>query len=384
LRTIAGTAALAALLVAFPLRAGEVIVASQSCAATVCQAEAGAYTPTGEPLRSSTFESARQEYVTDMALDADQNLYLLDQVRGRIFDRELEPKGRLSGRKELLNTITFDASGNAYVGVFNLTKRRLRKFDSRGMMVAEYKTPFTVYSADLASDQCTLYYIADPRGPQIVHRYNVCAKSALSDFGRISAPNVIQIRLLPDGGILVAGHSEVQRYAATGQLIKSYDLAGSDYWRSISITADRESFWAATRREIVRFDLTTGESREQFVTPFEETTGVVASDEWRAASSTPGRPLSPIDLVATLTPEARIQLQWTDRASDEKGFSLEYQVRDEGWKPLGDVGANVTGVIVTVPNNVLVYSFRLRAFNDLGASGYSNIASVPEPEYQDF
>jgi hypothetical protein len=48
------------------------------------------------------------------------------------------------------------------------------------------------------------------------------------------------------------------------------------------------------------------------------------------------------------------------------------------------VGANVTGVIVTVPNNVLVYSFRLRAFNDLGASGYSNIASVPEPEYQDF
>jgi hypothetical protein len=364
--------------------ADDVIVVSQTCMSVSCQGEVGRYAADGTLLDSQQFDSARQEYVTDMAFDADRNLYLLDQSRGRIFGTDLVERGRLATKKELLNSITFDASGNAYLGVFNLTKKRLKKFDARGRVVAEYKTPFPVYSADLAADQCTLFYVSDPRGPQDVHRYNVCAKAPLPDFGRVSAPAVVQIRILPDSGLLVAGHTSIQRYNPTGLLIRSWDLLGDDFWRSVSISADGASFWAVTRREVVRFRISTGESAEQFVTPYEETVGVIATDEWRAASSTPGRPLSPVDLVAILSGFGQIQLTWKDRSDDETSFSLEYQIRNEGWKPLGDVSPNTTAVSVTVPKNVLVYRFRLRAFNSHGASGYSNVAQVPEPSYQDF
>lgn len=368
----------------FSLRAEEVIVVSQTCASVSCDAEVGVYAPDGTQLDAVHFDAMPQEFSTDVAFDADRNIYVLDGVRARIFDPSLDDQGRLGGKKELLNSIVFDSADQAYVGVYNFTKKRLRKYDSRGLSVAQYKTPFTVYSADLAADQCTLYYVADPRGPQTVHRYNVCAGTPLSDFGQIVAPNVLQIRLLPDGGLLVAGHTSVQRYDASARQVTAYDLAGSDYWRAISITGDQTAFWAATRHALVKFDLATGDALEQFTTSLTETVGVAVRGEWRAAASTPGRPVSPVDLVAKLTPDAKIELTWADRADDESGYELEYQVRDDAFKPLGTVGANTTRVIVTVPNNVLVYTFRVRAFNAKGVSGYSNTARVPEPDYEHF
>lgn len=75
---------------------------------------------------------------------------------------------------------------------------------------------------DLAADQCTLYYID---GYRTIKRFNVCTETPMPDFA--SAISIHDVRVLPDGGALVAAYEAVLRFDAAGTLTNTYAVSGA-------------------------------------------------------------------------------------------------------------------------------------------------------------
>lgn len=79
---------------------------------------------------------------------------------------------------------------------------------------------------------------------------------------------------------------------------------------------------------------------------------------------------------------AQFTLTWTDNSTNETGFRIERAPglnATTGFTEIATVGANVvTYVDAGLPNSTS-YSYRLRAYNSAGNSGYSNTASGTTP-----
>jgi hypothetical protein len=96
-----------------------------------------------------------------------------------------------------------------------------------------------------------------------------------------------------------------------------------------------------------------------------------------ACASTPSLPASPSDLSATTVSQSQIDLTWTDNASDEDGFELERSLDGSmDWTLVATLGADVTSYSDTDLSSGTTYYYRVRAFNALGGSSYSNTASA--------
>jgi Matrixin len=93
-------------------------------------------------------------------------------------------------------------------------------------------------------------------------------------------------------------------------------------------------------------------------------------------SATP--PSAPTNLSAQ-NGNGAVSLSWTDRASDEDGFTLERSTDGASFSTLAQIGANVTWFSDQSVAADHSYSYRLRAWNDVGTSSYSNVASVTMP-----
>jgi len=100
------------------------------------------------------------------------------------------------------------------------------------------------------------------------------------------------------------------------------------------------------------------------------TVEVVAPDQ-----PTPQVPAAPSGLTATTTSDTVIRLNWTDNATNESEFRIE--ARSTGnFVDQGSVPANTTAVNITALTAGTQYTFRVRARNGSGDSGYSNEASA--------
>jgi LmbE family N-acetylglucosaminyl deacetylase len=102
---------------------------------------------------------------------------------------------------------------------------------------------------------------------------------------------------------------------------------------------------------------------------------------YRVISSVP--PAAPTALLATSPSKARVDLQWTDNTSIETGVWIERAPDANGaagaYEQIGSVGANVTSYPDVAVHPGTKYWYRVRAFNDGGASDYSNSVSVTTP-----
>lgn len=93
-----------------------------------------------------------------------------------------------------------------------------------------------------------------------------------------------------------------------------------------------------------------------------------------------GVPAAPTGLIAndigTAVPDdGKVRLTWTDNSSDETSFSIE---RDDGggFFELDTVGPNVTLYDDDFVTNGETYTYRVRAHNAAGYSGYSNAPTI--------
>lgn len=90
----------------------------------------------------------------------------------------------------------------------------------------------------------------------------------------------------------------------------------------------------------------------------------------------PPPPAAPTTLAATAASSSRIDLAWTDNASNETGFRIERASSGGAFAEIATVGADVTTYTSTGLAAATAYSYRVRASGSSGDSAYSNTAST--------
>lgn len=131
---------------------------------------------------------------------------------------------------------------------------------------------------DLAPDGCTVFYTSV--GPN-VKRYDTCTGTQLPDFNAAPLPggSTHDLRILPDGGLLVASGQVLARLDASGALVRTYAVAGeSTLWAGLDLVGDG-TFWAANyfSSTIHRFDIVTGSRLATFSTGTPANTAVAVA-----------------------------------------------------------------------------------------------------------
>ncbi|MFA5794029.1 MAG: DUF2341 domain-containing protein [Candidatus Brocadiia bacterium] len=86
-------------------------------------------------------------------------------------------------------------------------------------------------------------------------------------------------------------------------------------------------------------------------------------------------PLAPSNLTAAAV-TIDITLQWTNNSLGEQGFQLERSLNGTSWTVTQTITANTTVYTDTGLANFTTYWYRIRSYNGLGVSTYSNIISA--------
>ncbi len=89
----------------------------------------------------------------------------------------------------------------------------------------------------------------------------------------------------------------------------------------------------------------------------------------------PPAPGTPSGLGAVTVSAAQVDLRWSDGSSNEVGFKIE-QGQNGNFQQIAVVGTDITAYSVVGLSPTTDYSFRVRAYNEGGDSGYSNEASA--------
>lgn len=92
-----------------------------------------------------------------------------------------------------------------------------------------------------------------------------------------------------------------------------------------------------------------------------------------ASAITQVPPLDPGNLQAVALSSSEIRLTWDDNSTDEDGFNI-YRLEGEFMTLVGSVGANVSTFDDTMLMPNTPYYYTVRAYNDAGESGDSNVA----------
>ena len=175
------------------------------------------------------------------------------------------------------HTIDFDSAGAAYVGQAGCQQSVLKFAPGQSTPIEMYPAVegIGIFWLDLAADDCTLFYTSV--GPN-VKRFDVCTAVQLPDFNTSALPGSFthDLRLLPDGGVLVANESVITRLDASGAVVRTYEgPPESTLWAGLDLAGDG-TFWAVNyyTSNIYRFELATGQIVGSFNTGTSPNTAV--------------------------------------------------------------------------------------------------------------
>jgi hypothetical protein len=100
---------------------------------------------------------------------------------------------------------------------------------------------------------------------------------------------------------------------------------------------------------------------------------------FRPTAAPTNPPTAPSGLTAAAISSTRIRLNWTDTSNNEDGFKIERKVGAGAFAQIDQLPANVNTYDDTTVLANTTYTYRVRAFNVPGDSGYSNEASATTP-----
>lgn len=205
--------------------------------------------------------------ITGMAVDSVGSLYVTNFTANTVskFNGNSGAPARFGGGYNCKpESIVFDRSGDAFVGQSDCSKALL-KLDAYGNLFGGFTAQTEATGTDwidLASDRCTIFYTSE--GASVL-RFNSCSNQQLSPFAT-GLERALAIRLLNNGGAVVANHENIVRFDSSGRRIQSYDASGQNCWDALTIDRNGSSFWAADfcTSEIFRFDIDSGNQLAKF------------------------------------------------------------------------------------------------------------------------
>ena len=222
-------------------------------------------------------------------------------------------------------SIVFDSAGNAYVGETGCS-HALLKFDPYGNLIASFLVTTETEGSDwidLAADQCTILYTSQGTS---VFSFNACTNQ--QDPTLTTGLNTgLGLRILPDGGALIANKQDIVRLDSAGRIIARYNSSGESCWVSLTLDPDGKSFWAADycSSDIIRFDITSGNQLTKFNsgTPTQTVFGI--GMKGGTFETTPAGPLvaSPSTVSVASGQSASLQLTFSpSSASMSQSFTF--------------------------------------------------------------
>ncbi len=221
------------------------------------------FTPAGAAVQDIDCSSVGgASFTTGSVFDDNMNFYVTMFDGGTVCKTDMDNTVHTSfgsGYSGFPESILIDAAGNFYVGAV-VGDNDIRKFNSAGTPLGQFDVAIENVGSDwidLAADQCTMFYTSE--GVRIF-RYDVCNDVQLTDFTTLPGNGqAFALRILPDGGVLVAYDDVIHRTNAAGAVIDTYDVTGAGRWFALNLDGDGTSFWSADFDGLVcRFDIATG------------------------------------------------------------------------------------------------------------------------------
>jgi len=153
------------------------------------------------------------------------------------------------------------------------------------------------------------------------------------------------------------------RFTVTGD-------SGVRLWVDDQMLIDRWTETAGTNTADVQLSLGDHNIRLEY---FETLGDAAVSLSWAQLPPDP-----PSNLVAGAASLTQINLSWADNSSFEDGFKIE-RWNGGSYSQINTVGADVTTYVDSGLTPSTTYFYRIRAFNGVGNSGYSNESSATTP-----
>ena len=107
-----------------------------------------------------------------------------------------------------------------------------------------------------------------------------------------------------------------------------------------------------------------------------EAVDIIQDRKWFPQGSASPLPFSPSGLSATRSSGTDVELAWTDNSSNESGFKIERKKTSGSYAQISTVGAGTSRYTDKGAAESAVYTYRVKAYNAAGDSGYSNEATV--------
>jgi hypothetical protein len=158
------------------------------------------------------------------------------------------------------------------------------------------------------------------------------------------------MRILGDGGLLVADQINVKRFNADGSVNMTYDLAGVDGWFALNLDPDGTSFWSGSfiNDTFYKFDIASGTKLDEVNTGLNggNLYGLVVYGEQTAAlGSISGIKWNDVDGDGVQDADEEEMAGWTIRLFDEAGNVIAETTTDaNGVYFFGSLGAGTYDV----------------------------------------
>ncbi len=87
-------------------------------------------------------------------------------------------------------------------------------------------------------------------------------------------------------------------------------------------------------------------------------------------------PAAPSNLNVQADSPSQITVKWSDNSSNESGFTLQRSLNGSTWSTIATLGGNATSYIDSSLSAATTYYYQVSAYNSVGTSAFSNIAST--------
>ncbi len=189
-----------------------------------------------------TLNSGVSGYTTGSAFDGAGNFYVTNFSSNSVslFNNSGVLQGTFGGGYSTPEAILFNRAGSAFVG--NVGATGIRQFNAAGTLLQTFAAG-RVDWMDLAADQRTMYFTAEGT---TIQRYDLVTQTILTPFATGLGGDAFALRILRNGGVLVATDVGVLQMSSTGSIVRTYTAGSVGAFFALNLDPDGTSFWTGS------------------------------------------------------------------------------------------------------------------------------------------